>query len=99
MPQFDVHRLRSGEALVVDCQSDLLEASNTRFVVPLLPRRSVPTPLPRLNPVFIIDGDEMVLATQFMAAVYTRELGETVASLRERAFEVLGAIDVLISGV
>jgi hypothetical protein len=52
-----------------------------------------------LNPVFTIKGKELVMATQFAAGIHTRELGETVASLHGRSLEVLGALDLLISGV
>ena len=99
MAQFDVHRLNSSDALVVDCQAQLLESLNTRFVVPLLSKEVAPLPAHRLNPVFSIAGGDYVMVTQFAAAVERHELGESVASLRDRAFEVVGALDVLISGV
>jgi len=99
MAQFDVHRLNSGEALVLDCQSDLLDQLNTRFVVPLIPRGQAPAAAHRLNPVFTIAGQEVLMATQFAAAVLSQELSEPVISLRERSFEIVGAQDVLISGV
>jgi len=97
--QFDVHRLRSTETLAVDCQADLLDALNTRFVVPLVPRASAFVPAQKLNPLFSIDGSEYVMVTQFAASVPRRELGEVVATLSDRSFEVVAALDVLISGV
>ena len=99
MPQFDVHRLNSNETLVIDCQSELLEQLNTRFVVPLVPREAAPIPAHRLNPVFSIGGRDHVMVTQFAAAVERRELADVVFSLRDRSFEVVGALDVLITGV
>src|SRR6185437_9881954 len=42
--QFDVHQLKSGRGLVIDCQSDLLGDLNSRFVVPILPRQDAPQP-------------------------------------------------------
>jgi toxin CcdB len=95
--QFDVHRL--GDMLVVDCQSNLLDRLESRFVVPLLARPRAPQAAGRLNPIFEIDGAEYVMLTQAAAAVRTRELGAVVASLAERSFEITGALDVLISGV
>jgi|SRR5581483_3764868 len=99
MPQFDVHRLKAGPELVVDCQADLLQNLNTRFVVPLIARERAPAPAQRLNPVFMLAGREHVMVTQFAAAVPKRELGEILLSLRDRSFEVVAALDVLVSGV
>ena len=85
--------------MVIDCQSELLSQLNTRLVVPLIPRDRAPAPAQRLNPVFSVRGQEHVMATQFAAAVHVRELGEVVTSLRDCSFEIVGALDVLISGV
>ena len=85
--------------MVIDCQSDLLEHLNTRFVVPLIPVEKAPAAAKRLNPVFSIGSDDYAMVTQFAAAVDGRELGEVVASLRERGLEVVSALDVLVSGV
>lgn len=99
MAQFDVHVLNSGSRLVLDCQPDLLADLNTRLVVPLMPRAHAPAAAQRLNPIFSVAGGEHVMVTQFAASVHRRELGEIVASLRERSFEIVGALDVLVSGV
>jgi toxin CcdB len=99
VPQFDVRALKSGASLVVDCQSDLLAQLTTRFVVPLLPREIAPVPADRLNPIFVIRGHEHVLVTQFAAAISAADLGEPVLSLRDSSFEILGALDMLVSGV
>jgi toxin CcdB len=95
--QFDVHRLADG--LVLNCQSDLLDQIDSRFVVPLVPRADAPQVAQRLNPIFEIDGKEYVMLAQAAGAVRRRELGAVVASLAERGFEITGALDVLISGV
>ena len=94
MAQFDVHRLVDG-GLVVDCQADDLATIGTRFVVPLArPGESAPT-TPRLHPHFDVNGETLVLMTEFAAAIRTAELRERVASLAEERFRILGAIDVL----
>ena len=85
--------------MVIDCQSDLLDRLNTRFVVPLIRSEDAPNPAARLNPRFVIEGQDHVMVTQFAAAVDRRQLGEFVISLRKQSFEIVGAIDVLISGV
>jgi toxin CcdB len=97
--QFDIYRLRSRADLVIDCQSDLLEHLNTRFVAPLVPRELAPQPAQRLNPIFRIEDSEYVMVTQFAAAIADRELGPVVTSIRNRSFEVIGALDILLSGV
>lgn len=97
MAQFDVHRLGSG--LVIDCQADLLSHLNTRFVVPLIPRDAAPKPANRFNPMFLIEGTDHVMETQFASAVEHRDLGPIVTSLADRSFEITDALDVLISGV
>ena len=99
MSQFDVHRLKPGPTLVVDCQSELLEQLSTRLVVPLIPREQGPPQVARLNPLLSLDGREFIMATQLAGAVLTRDLGEVVASLRDRSFEIVGALDVLFRGV
>lgn len=97
MAQFDVYRL-SRDRLAIDCQADLLNYLASRFVVPLVFLDKA-TPAKRLNPVFRIQGQDYVMLTEAAAAVPVRELGEVVASLADRSFEITGALDVLISGV
>lgn len=85
--------------LVVDCQSDLLDHIDSRFVVPLLPASQSPMPAKRLNPQFELDGETYILLTQSASAVARRELGSVVASLAEHDREVLNALDFLLTGV
>jgi toxin CcdB len=98
MAKYEVYRRRSGEGYLLDCQADLLGRLNTRFVVPLLPIREAPEPAARLNPLFELEGNSYVMATQFAAAVPVAELGEKAGSLRDQDTVILNAIDMLISG-
>ena len=98
MAKFDVHRLRQGGDLVLDCQADLLDDLNTRLVVPLLPADEAPKAAARLNPRFEIEGAELVMVTQFATAIPTRELGEKVISLNGEQDAIGNALDMLISG-
>jgi toxin CcdB len=98
MAKYDVFARRSGAGYLLDCQADLLSRLNTRFVVPLLPAGEAPKPAARLNPVFELEGKSCVMVTQFAAAVPAAELGERVASLRDRDTAILNALDMLISG-
>ena len=97
MSQYDVHRLRSGE-LMMDCQSNFLSALQTRLVIPLVDPDTVPGPLPRLHPLFEVEGDRMLLATHLAAAIPNGELGYPIASLAPYDLTIGNAIDFLVSG-
>lgn len=97
MPQFDVHRSRDGNNLLLNCQSDLLDHFDTRFVIPLVPTQTAQK-LSRLHPVFEVDGHHHMMATQLASAVDFAELGTRVASLAEQRYEILNALDMLLTG-
>jgi toxin CcdB len=99
MAQFDVYTNTFGAGLLLDCQSDLLDHFRTRFVVPLLLPADVPQPLARLNPVFEIGRVSYMMVTHYAGAVEHRELGVRVGSLAAERLKIIGALDVLISGV
>ena len=98
MAQFDVYESRLGDELLLNCQSDLLDHFATRFVIPLLPTETAPR-LPRLHPIFTIDGEQHILATQLASAVAKDDLGRKVKSLADRRYDILNAIDTLLAGV
>ena len=98
MPQFDVYKSRDGNELLLDCQSDLLGHFDTRLVVPLVPAQTAQK-LSRLHPLFEIEGESRIMATQLASAVDMRELGTRVASLAERRYDILNAVDMLLTGV
>ena len=83
---------------MVDCQADLLDGLNTRLVVPLLPAGDAPPAMARLNPIFEVEGQRVVMVTQFAATVMVRELGEQVASLAGEQDAIGNALDMLVSG-
>ncbi|MDP3551188.1 MAG: CcdB family protein [Novosphingobium sp.] len=97
MAKFDVFRTHEG-TLLLDCQADLLEHLQTRFVVPLCPERDAPKPAARLNPIFGIEGDRYVMVTQFAGTVPVREIGDRVCSLLAEQDRVSLALDMLIAG-
>ncbi|MFY0665508.1 MAG: CcdB family protein [Natronospirillum sp.] len=98
MARFDIFENQSGSGYLLDVQSDILSGLNTRVVVPLLPGSSAPSPAQRLNPVFSIEGQELVMATQFMAAVPDSEVRSCVGSLAEHQDEISAALDMLFLG-
>lgn len=99
MARFDVHAMRRGGGLVVDCQADLLDGLTTRVVVPLIAENAAPRPARHLNPVLTLGGVRYVMMTQFLSAVEVGELGPKVGSLADEGETVLGALDFLLTGV
>jgi toxin CcdB len=99
MARFDVHARRQGPGLLLDCQADLLAHLNTRLVVPLIPLAEAPKPAARLNPVFKVAGADLVMVTQYAAAVELRELGDVIGSLAGHDHATVAALDLLITGI
>ena len=52
-----------------------------------------------MNPAFEVAGERFVMVTQFAAAVPLRDLRSTGLSLDARQYEVIGALDMLLTGV
>jgi toxin CcdB len=98
MAQFDIFRPKDGSELLLDCQSDILDDLDTRFVVPLLDRTEMPRPVAKLNPRFDIEGAEFFMATQGAATIPARMRGRRVGSLADRRDSIIAAIDMLITG-
>ena len=102
MAQFDVYHFSSsgsGPLFVVDLQSDLLDGLATRIVAPLYQVQESAKPILRLNPLVQIDGKLYYLCIQEIAAMRVKTLGEKVGSLTEQRAEIIGALDLLITGV
>lgn len=98
MAQFDVFERRNGAGYLLDYQADVLSRLVTRFVVPLLPRTEVPTVVVRLNPIFLIADEEMVLMPQNVATVPARELSRWITSLEHERYVIGKAVDFLTGG-
>jgi toxin CcdB len=105
MAQFAVHRNKNPETrstipLLLDVQNDLLEDLETRVVVPLCPASSMRgKPLRTLTPVLQIESEAYVMLTPQMAGISKRELGAEVARLERYRFEIVAAIDFLVTGI
>lgn len=97
MARFDVHR-GEGEALLLDCQTDLLDGINSRLMVPLYRAERIERKVLRLNPVFNVAGHDMVMLTQSMGAVPIKRIGVCVDSLAAQQDAIMNAIDMLLSG-
>lgn len=95
MARHDVYR--GSDAYLLDCQSDHLSGFDTRFVVPLLPEGEVPQ-VQRLNPVFSVEGERVVMATQLGSSVPAHHLRDPVTSLANQHDVIMNAFDVLLTG-
>jgi len=105
MPQFDVHTnpgpMRATVPMVVVVQSSLFDAYRRRMVVPLVLRSSLPAGAKvagtRLNPVFKIKGQTLVLHPLDMVSVAINQLGPCVASLADQGQTIADALDELLT--
>jgi toxin CcdB len=105
MAQFAVHRnpnraTRSGIPLLLDIQSDLLEDLSTRVVIPLYKPSAIKSGIiERLTPRVEINGAPYIAVTSELAGIPRRSLGARVADLADRRYEIVAALDFLVTGI
>ena len=68
-------------------------------MAPLIPLDRSPERRARLNPVFDIDGQFYAMVTQFAATVGATDLKTKVTTLTAFRFDIVGAFDMLLTGV
>lgn len=85
---------------LLNVQSDLIEETETRVVIPLHPvgRGGEPV-MSSLSPVLDIAGRQHVLMTPLIAGVGLARLGRPVADLSQERPIIMAALDLLISGI
>ena len=102
MAQFDIYRNPSPDAKYVpyllDVQGDLLTGIDTRIVVPLFHEKAFGPVSKRLNPIFDIEGNNVVMSTAELAGVLPSALGKKVGSLADRRDEIRDALDFAFQG-
>lgn len=102
--QFDVYEndnpaSRRRFPYLLDVQADLMEALDTRMVVPLAPRNLArDRAVTRLMPLLLLDEEEFVAHTPQMAGLARRLLGRQVGNLASARTEILAALDLLFTG-
>lgn len=69
MAKHDVYSGVDNDNFLLDVQADLFDVLNTLMVAQFIAISGGPVPANRLNPVFVMDGVEYVIVTQFVAAV------------------------------
>lgn len=105
MQQFDVYR-NSGKhratiPYVLIVQSSCFAKSRRRVVVPLVSlaelSKAAALPASTVNPVFVVEGIQVVLNPLEIVSVPTEVLREQVASLAEAGDVITAALDELFS--
>ncbi|PVE41797.1 CcdB family protein [Limnohabitans planktonicus] len=105
MPQFDIHLnpgpMRATVPMVVVVQSSLFEGYRRRVVVPLVLRSALPAGAKlagtRMNPVFKIKGQALVLHPLDMVSVASDQLGPCVGNLADQGQAIADALDELLT--
>ena len=103
--QFDVYanpsaRMREQYPYVVDIQSDLLASLATRMVMPLAVTALDAGALPRsLSPMLDVRGQKLMLVPFEAAPLDKRLLKGRIASVRERASDIVVAMDAVLGGI
>lgn len=98
MARFDLYRMAGVDGYVLDIQASFLNQLDTRLVVPLLLAKNAPRPAIRLNPCFHIDGNDVVMMTQFMASVPRGALTAIIGNLSDHHDVIVSAVDFLMQG-
>ena len=105
MAQFSVYcntnpRTRTDIPFLLNVQNDLLDHLATRVVIPLAKVKSFSGPPSAvLHPIFKIGRERFILLTPMLAGILKRDLGAETGNLRRKSFEIIAALDVLITGV
>ena len=98
MARFDIYQAKDMPGYLLDCQANVLDDLSTRIAVPLLPPDYGPPVVRRLNPTFAVEGEAMVMFTQYLSSIEARELGRPVGSLADQHDAIMDALDMLLTG-
>ena len=104
MAQFDLHKnpnplARKYAPYLVNLQSDHLEHIATRLCAPVKSARISSKPIAGLMPEIEIDGKRFFVFMQEIAAVPASILGQRAASAARYRFQLIAAVDLLVSGI
>ncbi len=105
MPQFALYKNENKNSkkaypYFIDVQSGLLEDLNSRLVIPLSPQETLNNlNAKKLCPTIEIEEGIFVLLTHQMTSVPSSALKNKVTSLEHYRYDILGAIDLLLTGI
>lgn len=102
MAQFDVRlnpSRQTGQDIpyLVEVQSDALDMSRRRVVVPLVRQSALDRVDPTLNPAFDIRQEACVLMPLDIASVPVTALGDRIGSLEPDSDRIIAALDLLLA--
>lgn len=100
MARFDVYvhpdpALRKLTPFLVDIQNNYISSIATRVMLPMRTASAFGLRMRDLNPVFEINGKEVVLDTASIGALPSAELKTPVASLKAQSDTIVAALDTL----
>jgi toxin CcdB len=98
MPRFDYYAGSGSARYLLDVQSDHLWQLPTRVMVPLGPVPKSPPNIRDLTPRLVVQGEELMMLTPFLAAMQRNRLGKPLGSLLGQADEITHALDILLAG-
>lgn len=105
MEQFTLYRNENKNSkkaypYFVDVQSDLLEELNSRIVIPLSSQKILNNiNAKKLCPVIEINDGAFILLTHQMTSVPRSVLKKKITTLEQYRYDILGAIDLLLTGI
>ncbi len=100
MAQFDIYRMKTGGIeFLLDLQDEMLEHLSTRVVAPLASPEKVGPPMKTINPRISIGGVQYLLLAHLLAAIPVSSLGEPVGSAKAQRDDIVGALDLLFTGI
>ena len=105
MAQFSVYQNKNKTTnarypLLLNIQNDLLISMQTCVVVPLTRLETMAhSPMSKLTPIFVIQGQNYCMMTPQLAGIHKRELGAEVEILTAYQHDIISALDFLLRGV
>ena len=100
MAQFDVYkntntRTNKDIPFLLDIQNDILKDLSTRVVVPLVLNMQAAK---NLNPQFEINNLTLTMSTAELAGISKDNLGSVICSVEDKKYEIISAVDFMITG-
>jgi hypothetical protein len=101
--QFDVvpnpiRAQRAEQPFLVNVQHAFLAGSSRRVLVPLTAPSAI-TPIPRLNPSFVIKGQPLLFMPVDVVVLPVRILGEPIANLEAERDRIIASLDLVWTGI
>jgi toxin CcdB len=105
MAQFTIYQNNNSQSkteypLLLDIQTNLLDALQTTVVVPLKRLETNKDKLlTQLTPILAIEGLEYLMLTPQLAGMQRKQLGKAITNVDHARTDILNALDFLLSGI